>query len=114
NYLCCSPEQAADNLAILNEEVAKLESGGVTLAELEQAKNKVCSSTVLRSERPSSRLFSVGNGWIQRGQYLSVAETVAAYKSVTLDDVHNVLAKYPLSQCNTLAIGPLAELTQNA
>ncbi|EAQ78774.1 M16 family metallopeptidase [Blastopirellula marina] len=112
NYLCCSPEEAASNLAILTEEIAKLEKNGVTLAELEQAKNKVCSSTVLRSERPSSRLFSVGNGWIQRGKYHTVAESVAAYKSVTLDDVHAVLAKYPLSKSNTLAIGPLAELSR--
>ncbi|PQO46740.1 M16 family metallopeptidase [Blastopirellula marina] len=112
NYLCCSPEEAASNLAILNDEVAKLEKNGVTLAELEQAKNKVCSHTVLRSERPSSRLFSVGNGWIQRGKYHTVAEAVASYKKVTLDDVHAVLQKYPLSKCNTLAIGPLAELAQ--
>jgi hypothetical protein len=33
-----------------------------------------------------------------------------AVEALTLDDLHNVLARWPLSQSTTVAIGPLAEL----
>lgn len=111
-YMCCQPEDAADNLQRLREVYVEAEANGITEKELEQAKNKVCSHLVLQAERPSSRLFSVGNGWIQRREYRSVREIVDAYRRVTVDDANAVLAKYPLTVNTTVCIGPLAEIAQ--
>ena len=77
-----------------------------TEEELDQAKNKVCAQIVLHSERPTNRLFSVGNAWIQRRQYKTVREAVNAYRGVTLDDIARVLKKYPLNRTATVAVGP--------
>ena len=109
-YMACAPEQAAENLQRLADIQQTVETKGITDDELEQAKAKVCAHIVLRSERPSSRLFSVGGGWIQRGEYLSVKQAIDAYRAVTVEDVHRVLKKYPLSQNMTVAVGSLESL----
>ena len=109
-WLSCLPELAAENLQRLTDIVRQAEAEGVTEDELIQAKNKLCAHIVLQSERPTNRLFSVGNAWIQRRQYKTVREAVDSYKSVTLDDIHRVLKKYPLSRACTVAVGPLTEL----
>jgi predicted Zn-dependent peptidase len=110
--MSCTPAFAADNLKRLGDVIRAVESDGVTQEELDQAKNKICAHIVLQSERPANRLFSIGNGWIQRRQYKTVREAVAAYRAVTLDDIQAVLNKYPLSRTATVAIGPLEKLDQ--
>src|SRR5687767_10115843 len=85
-WLACLPELAAENLQRITDIVREAEAEGVTEEELTQAKNKLCAHIVLQSERPTNRLFSVGNAWIQRRQYKTVREAVDAYKSVTLDN----------------------------
>jgi predicted Zn-dependent peptidase len=109
-WLSCLPELAAENLQRIAEIVQDTEANGITEEELAQAKNKVCAQIVLHSERPTNRLFSVGNAWIQRRQYKTVREAVDAYRAVTLDDIARVLKKYPLSRTATVAVGPLTEL----
>jgi predicted Zn-dependent peptidase len=109
-WLSCLPEMAAENLQRIAEIIQEAESDGVTEEELDQAKNKVCAQIVLHSERPTNRLFSVGNSWIQRRQYKTVREAVNAYRAVTLEDITRVLEKYPFSRTSTVAVGPLTEL----
>lgn len=111
-YLACGPEEAAANLQRIADILHDAEARGVTQEELDQAKNKICAQIVLSAERPANRLFSVGNGWVQRRQYKTVREAVAAYRAVSLDDIAAVLKKYPLSANTTVAIGPLTEVAQ--
>jgi predicted Zn-dependent peptidase len=113
-FLCCVPDQAAENLQRLHATVRELESSGVTAAELTRAKSKVCSHVVLQSERSANRMFSVGNNWSQRREYRTVREVVDAYQGVTLDDIAAVLTKYPLSLQTTVAVGPLKKLAHPA
>lgn len=110
-FLCCAPEETAENLEIVKRIEQDAQRAGITEAELSQAKSKICSHIVLQSERPSSRLFAVGVNWLQRREYLTVREIVSAYQAVTQADVAEVIAKYPLTDCTTVAIGPLVELS---
>ena len=110
-YLSCAPEEAAGNLARLREVLTDVETHGVKAEELELAKNKICAHIVLQAERPTNRLFAVGNAWLQRRQYKTVREAVESYRRVTLDDIQAVIAKYPLTHPSTVAVGPLTELT---
>jgi len=110
--MSCQPDEAQNNLQRIADLVAAAEADGITEVELSQAKNKVCASIVLQAERPTNRMFSVGNGWLQRRQYKTVREAVDAYRNVTQGDVHRVLSQYPLSRTATVAIGPLTELRQ--
>ena len=109
-FLCCEPDQASDNLRRIHEIIQAVQQDGVTQAELTQAQNKISAQIILASERSSNRLFSVGTTWTQRHEYLTVNESVDAFRSVTLADIAASLQKYPLLDHTTVAVGPLEEL----
>ena len=111
-FLSCAPEDAAENLSRIDALMQGAEREGVTAAELQQAKNKICAHIILQAERSANRLFSVGSNWIQRREYRTVAELVKSYQSVTVSDVAGILKKYPLTQKTTVSVGPLSELEE--
>ena len=83
-YLSCDPEYAAENLERIRQVYRQAADDGITQAELDQAKSKTSSQVVLASERPASRLFSVGLNWVQRHEYRSVRQVLDSYDAVTL------------------------------
>ena len=109
-YMGADPEFAQSNLQIIQELYRQVQSEGVTPAELDQAKSKIASRIVLSGEKPRGRLWAVGGNWTQRREYRSVQDDLAAIDAVTLDDLHAVLLKYPLTQSTTVAIGPLEKI----
>lgn len=111
-YLCCEPEQTAENLQKILDLYRAVERDGVTAAELEQAKNKIRSRVVLSSERPRGRLFAIGNDWGYRRDYRPIESELETVRKITVDDLKAVLAKYPLTQPATITIGPLADVPQ--
>lgn len=109
-YMSCEPEQAGENLERIRALFTRAEAGGFTAAELEQAKNKIRSRIVLSAERPRGRMFVVGSDWVHRREYRSVDDDLKTVAAIKLDDLHAVLAKYPVTRSTTVTIGPLAEL----
>lgn len=109
-YMSCEPEETADNLQRILNIYREVEADGITPAELEQAKSKIRSRIVLGSERPRGRLFAVGTDWVYRREYRPIEEELHIVAGLTADDLHAVLAKYPLTHPTTVTIGPLAEL----
>lgn len=107
------PETAQEIFAKVQEVQQRAERDGFTAEELRQAKSKVQSRVVLGSERPRSRLFNVGGNWLQRSEYRSVADDLESVDSVTLDDVHRVMSKYPLTKNTTVTIGPLEDWSES-
>lgn len=108
-WLSCTPEDAFANFELLEKIYREAEAKGFTEVELRQARSKVKARVVLGSERPRNRLFNVGGNWMQRREYRSVTNDLATLDSVTLEDVHAVLGKYPLTRATTATIGPLKE-----
>ncbi len=109
-YLCSTPESAADNLKRIGDIYRDINERGVSEEEVAQARNKVASRIVLRSERPMGRLSSLGGNWIYRGEYRSVEEDLRSYGAITSDHIRTLLESYPLAQLSTAAVGPLAAL----
>jgi predicted Zn-dependent peptidase len=109
-YLSCAPEQTAANLGRILALYRAARSQAVTAAELEQAKSKVRSRLVLSSERPRGRLFAVGSDWLYRREYRTVEEELDRVAAVRVEDVMDVLDRYPLAASTTLTIGPLADV----
>ncbi len=106
-FLCCAPEDASENLARLARVYQDAQRDGVTETELRQAKNKVCSRVVLSGERPRGRLFAVGIDWLCRAEYRTIEDDLQAVDAVALDDLHDLLRRYPLLPTATVTIGPL-------
>lgn len=109
-YLACMPEDTASCLQRIGEVYEQARRQGLTEDELLRAKSKICSDLVRHNESPARRLFSVGNNWLQRHSYRTVRETVDNYQRITLDEVHSVLAKYPLTVSTIVAVGPTADI----
>jgi predicted Zn-dependent peptidase len=111
-YLSCDPDVAGDNLRRVQAIYSKAEAEGINAAELARAKSKICSRIVLSGERPRGRLSTVGGNWIQRQQYRSVRDDLDVIEAVRVADVMDVLRRYPLTSCTTVAVGPLNELSR--
>jgi predicted Zn-dependent peptidase len=106
-WVSCNPEDAVANFEKLKTLQELAESKGFTEQELRQAKSKVKARVVLGSERPRNRLFNVGGNWLQRHEYRSIADDLAALEAVTLDDIHQCLREFPLTRHTTATVGPL-------
>lgn len=111
-WLCCHPDEAAENLQAIQDVFRDVQKNGFSEDELARAKTKFNSRMVLVSERPQSRMTSVGLNWMRQGEYRSVKQDLDDYNAVTLADVSAVMAKYPFSRNNSIAIGPLADLAR--
>jgi predicted Zn-dependent peptidase len=107
-FLNGPPEDTGANLQRIADIYADVNQNGVTADELEQAKNKVCSRLVLRGERPMGRLGALGNNWLFRREYRSIADDVAIVQNITLDDIRQLLDQFPLGQMTTIGVGPLS------
>lgn len=86
-YLCCAPEDATKNQAIVERVIADLLKHGVTEHELDLARNKISSSLILSDERPSNRLFALGQSWLSRRSYESLDVVLSRFAAVTCNDI---------------------------
>ena len=109
-YLSCEPEATAENLQRIHSIYESINDSAVTDAELDQAKNKVSSRIVLRSERPMGRLSSLGGNWVYRQEYRSVQNDLDTVRAMTIDQIRELLHTYPLGRTTTVTIGPLESL----
>ncbi len=108
----CEPDQAEDDLAIVRDVLHGVQTNGIREEELNQARSKVLSRVVRGSERPKGRMMAIGMGWTYQHEYRSVDDDLRAYEAVTLSAIREVLERYPIDRLTTLALGPLAKLSE--
>ena len=105
-YVGCLPAKADEVLAICQDEVAKVVSGGLTGAELERGKGQLRGSIVLGLEDPSSRMSRLGKAELVYPRLEPVEEILASIEAVTHDDVRQVATEV-LAQPKVLGVvGP--------
>jgi predicted Zn-dependent peptidase len=109
-WIGCQPDRTKDIIARIQGIYQQVNFDGVTTEELEQARNKVASRVVLRSERPMGRLSSLGGNWVSRQEYRSVADDLETLRSLTIEDIRRVLDEFPLGALTTSTVGPLKSL----
>ncbi len=105
-FLACAPEQHDENWGIIEQVLADANDHPVTERELELAKNKICSGMILSAERPSNRLFSIGNAWTIRRKYEPIRSSVEHYRQVALEDVQTAFVSLPNRTSVTVTVGP--------
>ncbi len=99
-YLVCHPDDLTANRKRVDKVIRQIVRSGVTDDELSRAKNKTLAACIMQSDRPSNRLFGVGNGWQMRGEYVELEEMLERYRQVTITDVAQA-AKESLSPAPT-------------
>lgn len=106
-YLCCAPEDAEENEGILRNVIEQTLRDGVTQKEIDLARNKIASSLILSDERPSNRLFALGQSWLNRKNYEPLGVVLGRYAAVTADDMMAVAEQTLRQPCATVKIvGP--------
>ena len=105
-YVGCLPAKADEVLAICQDEVTKVISGGLTDAELDRGKGQLRGSIVLGLEDPSSRMSRLGKAELVYPRLEPVEEILASIEAVTHDDVRRVATEI-LAQPKVLGVvGP--------
>ena len=89
-YLCCAPEDAEENQALMRHVIEETLRNGITPKEIELARNKIASSLILSDERPSNRLFALGQSWLNRRNYEPLEVVLSRYAAVTADDMMHI------------------------
>jgi len=103
------PDKAAKALATLREELVKLQTGPIQDEELERAKMKLLTSTVLEGESTSARMMGLVDSWLAYGRLETLEEVQSAIEAVTVQDVKQLLDRFPLTESQVLtALGPLS------
>ncbi len=105
-YAGCLPAKAEEVLAICQDEIAAIVSGGLSDAELARGKGQLRGSIVLGLEDPSSRMSRLGKAELVYPRLEPVAEILASIEAVSHDDIRQVAAEI-LAQPKALAVvGP--------
>ena len=105
-YAGCLPAKADEVLAICQEEIAKVISGGLTDEEMERGKGQLRGSIVLGLEDPSSLMSRLGKAELVYPRLEPLDEVLASIEAVTHDQVREV-ATTILDQPKALAVvGP--------
>jgi predicted Zn-dependent peptidase len=105
-YAGCLPAKADEVLAICQDEIGKVISGGLSDDELSRGKGQLRGSMVLGLEDPSSRMSRLGKSELVHPGLEPVESILAAIDAVTHDDVREVAAAV-LAQPKALAVvGP--------
>ncbi len=107
SYFRTAPENVQKTLNITREILAKLEKEGITEDELEKAKRKVLSSVALKCETPMGRLVNLGFNWTYSKEYRSVADDVEAIRSITCEQVNEMIREFRPAAFSSFSQGPL-------
>ncbi|MBN9120430.1 MAG: insulinase family protein [Planctomycetes bacterium] len=108
--LSCEPENTEANADRVRKVLAEVQAGGITEAELQQAKSKILSRVVRGSERPMGRMQAIAAAWSYTGEYRDVDTELANFDAVTLADVRAYLDAYPIDKSTVVAFGPLKSM----
>ncbi len=109
-YFSCDPENARENLAIVEMILRDVQTNGVTDEELAVAKSKIASRLVRRSERPMGRMGAIASAWINNREYDDIDAELARYEAVTPGTIREMLARFPIAEPTVVAYGPLASI----
>ncbi len=86
-YVGTRPDNVAEAMKVIGDELGRLHAEGVSEEELERARENVKGRTVLSMESTLSRMNRLGSSVLMDVPLLSVDEVLGAFDAVTLDDV---------------------------
>ncbi|MHC5083947.1 MAG: M16 family metallopeptidase [Planctomycetota bacterium] len=94
SYICCDPEASEKVMEAVRGVFRDIRENGITEAEMETARNKILSAMTIKCEQPMGRLVSLGFNWIYNNEYQTVQQDVDKIKSVTLNDVTELVNQF--------------------
>ncbi|AEB11621.1 M16 family metallopeptidase [Marinithermus hydrothermalis] len=105
-YLQTDPQRLDEVIAILQEELERLEREGVRAEEVTQAARKAATGLAFASETPLNRLFHLGLGFSYTGRYEPLSETSRKVARITAQEVNALLEARPFQRGFTFYLLP--------
>ena len=102
-YASCSPENAEIVEATAREQMQKL-IDSITEDDLLRVRSKIATSVTLHGELPAGRMRRLGRVWTYNGEYRSLQSELDRINSITLDELREVHATFPI---NPVVVGHL-------
>ncbi len=87
-YAGTRPENLGQVAAVIRSELERMATSGMDASELERVREMVCGSYVLGMESPRSHMLRLGKMACNGMELTSLDQTLAGYRSVTLQDVN--------------------------
>jgi len=106
SYICCNPDNTEKVLKTIDVLYQDIQTNGISQAELDTARNKKLSAMTLCCEQPMGRLVSLGFNWVYSNQYFSVTQEVDNIKSVTLNDISELIEELKPEKFTRFSLGP--------
>lgn len=105
-----SPQDAPQVLKLLYDELDSWLEHGIEEDELRRSKNRWISNLVLDNESPFFRMRSLATDWAIENRLLSLDEEIERIETVTLQDIHRALGRFPMCTKRLLVcLGPLSK-----
>ena len=113
-YVGTTPNQTAEVLSLVREELATVVEDGLTQDELDRVKGNMKGGLALSMEDTNSRMVRLGRHELTEIEHLTLDETVARIDAVTLGEVHTVAKEVYGGPFVLGAVGPFeaADLEQ--
>jgi predicted Zn-dependent peptidase len=89
-----SPKQTEQVLDLAVEEMRLIVKDGVTMEEVELAKQQSVASILLGLEDSAARAAILAQCEMIHGGYIPTEETLAAIRAVTVEDINNLAREY--------------------
>ncbi len=103
-YAGTTPERASETLSVMLS-VLKDVGGTITPEELERSRANLLASLVMGEESTSSRASSNASEWWLAKKVRGLAEIKAAINAVTLEQVNQYYAEFPLGEYMLVTLG---------
>jgi predicted Zn-dependent peptidase len=105
-YVGTRPDNVAEAMGVIGDELRRLAADGITAAELERARENVKGRTTLSMESTLARMNRLGSSLLMGVPVLSLDEVLARLDAVTLDDVAALAAElYDPARLSAAGIG---------
>ena len=104
--VCCgAPSDAARIEAVVGEQIEGLLTS-ITDDDLHRVRSAVATAVTLRGELPAGRMHRLGHLLASTGDYRSLEEELVRIESVTLEDLVDAAADFPLQPLVTGRLAP--------
>jgi predicted Zn-dependent peptidase len=89
-YAGVSHDRIKDALIGIQDELKRLKTEGVTLEELQTAKEQLKGSYIFSLENVNGRMFSIGKNMLLLNKIYTPEEVMASIDAVTMDDIRDI------------------------
>ena len=106
-YVGTQPARAAEAVAAIRDELARLAREGLPGAALEEAKQQTLGQLMLSLESPTAKMYRLASTTVNGEAYLSLDDMLATVAALTADDIAATAAEFFAPERQTVvSLGP--------